>query len=220
MLRRPVLLEAIYGFRLLSLNERQTSIFAAFVLCQPDSAGGGLTSSTQNHDASLLKFLQKKLNNVLQQVVFPNLPHFDTVTVPMFTQSLCSSFSDLKSINELHQQIAQRLSWHHSVNPRSRATTVGNFSQSSPIRSVAGKKQTFSPRGPRSASQPKPAIPKPQTNGLLASLAVAASREYASLNNNLENPNEMENCAQITESRSMFFEGHKSRIDIEGRLLM
>lgn len=99
----------------MGLNERQTAIFAALVLCQPDSAGSGLLStSTHLQQASLLKMLQQKLWVILQSALFPH-SQLNGITGSLLNQSLFAAFADLRSLNTRHQEHLQNIVAVNSV---------------------------------------------------------------------------------------------------------
>lgn len=138
-------------------NEQQTAVFATLVLCQPDNVGSSLTSFTQSHDAYLLKMLQEKLFFVLQTIIFPN-PPMDPISNALISQTLFSEISNLRHLSELYQRLIQ------TVAP-----------PSPPIKPIVDAKPEIA----------YCAIPQVKNNGLLESLAAAASREYSTLNKRL-----------------------------------
>lgn len=54
-------MDFVTRFRVMGLDERQTSIFAALVMCQPES---GITTTTHMQPATLVKMLQVSIREV------------------------------------------------------------------------------------------------------------------------------------------------------------
>lgn len=93
----------------MDLDERQTAIFAALVLCQPDSAGSGLLgTSTHLQQAPLLKMLQQKLWVILQSALFSH-SKINAISGSLLNQSIFAAFADLRALNIRYQEHLQTI---------------------------------------------------------------------------------------------------------------
>lgn len=86
-------------FRLLNLDDRQTALFSALVMCQAE-INCNSAASFELSQANLVKMLQDKLWFALQKTFIG----YNAIDITILIQNLFSILNDLKKLHEQHEQ--------------------------------------------------------------------------------------------------------------------
>lgn len=98
-LNSSLIAEFVDRFRSLKLDNRQTALFTALVMCQSE-INCNSAASFEISQANLVKVLQDKLWMALQKTVIGA----NAIDMTILIQNLFSILGDLKKLHELHEQ--------------------------------------------------------------------------------------------------------------------